>query len=162
MQRSTVVLVLVAGALVLLVAGAALVAAFSGNEERFDDGTPERAVQEYLHAIEDQDASAAFEFLAPALIERCGQLPREIVTRRGDTTIRATLDQVETQDSAATVYVDLSETFEYAPFGMDDPEQSLVFELADIEGAWRFTEMPWPLYCLGVPKASDVRLEASG
>jgi hypothetical protein len=161
MSRSTLVLVSVAAALALLVAAAAAVAALTGNEERFADGTPERAVQEYLHAIEDQDATAAFAFLAPALVERCGQLPREMVTRRGDTAIRATLDRVVTRDGAATVHVDLSETFQDAPFGMSDPEQSLVFELSEVDGAWRFTQMPWPLYCMTVPKASDVRLQAS-
>jgi hypothetical protein len=162
MQRSTVVLALVAGALVLLIAGAALVAALSGNEERFADGTPQRAVQQYLHAIDDNDASAAFEFLAPALVERCGSLPRDIVTRRGDSALRATLDRVVNREGTATVYVELSETYEAAPFGISDPEQSLVFELAQVDGAWRFSEMPWPLYCIGLPQASGPPSDADG
>jgi hypothetical protein len=154
MQRSTIVLVLAGGSLALLTVGAALVAALAGNEERFADGTPERAVQEYLHAIEDQDATAAFKFLAPALTERCGQPPREMVTQRGDNAFRASLQRTVTEDGAATVYVDLTETFRDPPFGISDPRQSVVFELTEVDGVWRFAEMPWPLYCIRVPKAS--------
>lgn len=160
MQRSTMALALIAASLALLVVGAALIAALAGNEERFADGTPERAVQEYLHAIDDKDASAALRFLAPALIGRCGVPPREMVTQRGDAAIRASLDRIVRGDGAATVYVNLSETFPDAPFGIADPEQSLVFELAEADGTWRFTEMPWPLFC-AMPKLTRTSFPVS-
>lgn len=140
---------MIAVVLAMLLAVSALVAALFREEDRFDEGTPERAVQEYLKAVEDKDATAAFSFLSPALVARCGSPPREAVTQRGSAAIRAVLEKTVPRGATAAVHVSLTETFRDTPFVASDTDQSLVFELAQVEGEWEFAEMPWPFsyYC---------------
>lgn len=151
MARSTVLLIGIGVVLAAAIAVAATVAALRGNEQEFEAGTPERTVQEYLRAIEDRDATAAFAFLAPSLLSRCDP-PREMVTQRGSgTSIRATLDETKISGTTATVRVQVSETFRDSPFSGGDFKQSVVFELEQVDGAWRFSQMPWPLFCVTKP-----------
>ncbi|HRC62676.1 MAG: hypothetical protein K1X87_02920 [Dehalococcoidia bacterium] len=153
MSRSTLSLLVMAALLVIAVGAAALIASLRSGEDELPAGTPERTVQLYLKAVEDHDATEAFSYLAPSLSARCASFPREEITQRGSSSIRATLDEVRVDGDRATVRVGLSETFGNAPFGTSDPKQSLTFELQQIEGQWRFTEAPWPLYC--APKLSS-------
>lgn len=147
MSRSTLLLLLIAALFAIAVAAAATVAALRGGEDELPAGTPERTVQLYLKAVEEHDATAAFSYFAPSLSTRCGYLPREAISQRGDASIRATLDEVRIDGERATVRVDLTETFRNTPFGASDPKQTLTFELQRIEGDWRFAEAPWPFYC---------------
>lgn len=150
MARSTVLLMAIGALLAAAIAVAATVAALRGDEEQFEAGTPERTVQDYLQAIEDRDPTAAFAFLSPGLLARCDP-PREVVTQRGGTSIRATLADREVTGNTATVRVELTESFRDSPFGGGGSKQTLSFELEQVDGAWRFSQMPWPLFCMTKP-----------
>jgi hypothetical protein len=130
---------------------AVVVALASGGEEPFPDGTPERAVQLYLQAVADRDASTALDFISPALLDECGAIPRDAVTGRRDARFRATLDETVSRDARVDVHVTITESYGDAPFGGGENSWPQVLELSDENGVWRFTQVPWPLYC--VPKA---------
>lgn len=147
MARSTVLLIVIALLLAATIGAAATVASLRGGEKQLPDGSPERAVQLYLNAIEDRDATAALAHLSPSLTARCGEIPRDMITARSEGSLRATLDDVRLDGNAATVRIQLTETFGGAPFGVSDPKQTLVFELERVNEEWRFSQMPWPLYC---------------
>jgi len=145
--RSTVLLVVIGMLFAVAIAAAAAVASIRGGEDELPEGTPGRVVQLYLRAVEDHDATKAYSYLSPELAERCRQFPKEVITRRGDTSIRATLDETRIEGPTATVRVELTETFDNSPFGQSDPRQTIVFELEQVNGEWRFSESPWLLYC---------------
>ena len=149
MARSTVVLLAIAALFVAVLSAAALIASRAGDETQFEEGTPERAVQRYLQAVEDSDATTALSFLSPALVTRCGKPERQQITQRGNSSIRATLQRSEVDGSSATVTIRLIETFREAPLGISDQSQTVAFELESVDGQWKFAEMPWPMewYC---------------
>lgn len=147
MARSTLLLIAIGIVFVVAVAAAAAVVAIRGGEDELPDGSPERVVQLYLRAVEDHDATEAFSYLSPGLAERC-TTSRDMITQRANASIRATLEEATVEGSSATVRVELTETFNNAPFGQSDPRQKLVFDLELVDGRWLFSESPWPLYCM--------------
>lgn len=148
MARSTVLLIVIGALLTVAIAAAAAVAAIRGAEDELPEGTPGRTVQLYLRAIEDRDATKAYSYLSPELASRCSRtFPKDAITNRGSASIRATLEETRIAGVTATVRVELTEHFGDAPFGQSDPKQKLVFQLEQVEGEWRFSESPWPLYC---------------
>lgn len=131
-----------------------VVALVAGGAQSFPDGSPERAVQQYLEAVGDRDAGAALDFISPALLDEC-TMPRDAITGRIDYRFRATLDETVTRaDDRVDVHVTITESFGDPPFGGGESSWPLVLELTNEEGEWRFTQVPWPLYC--VPKAERV------
>ncbi|MGE0133703.1 MAG: hypothetical protein AB7L91_06585 [Dehalococcoidia bacterium] len=147
MARSTVLLIVIGLVLAAAIAAAAVVAAQRGGEDELPDGTPGRTVQLYLRAVEDQDAAEAFSYLSPEVTDRCSTMPREVISRRGDIAIRATLEETKIDGDAATVRVELTERYDSSPFGSSDPKQTIVFDLERIEGEWLFSQPPWPIFC---------------
>ncbi|MDA0301722.1 MAG: hypothetical protein O2822_04275 [Chloroflexi bacterium] len=139
---------LVAAGIAIAVIAGILVTTFAGGEREYAPGTPERAVQDYLRAVSDRDATAAFAFFSPELLERCEPKPRESISSRGDSTIRATLDRSEVRDSTAEVRVRLTESYNTdSPFGSGESTFSQIYVLTRADGEWRFSEAPWPTYC---------------
>lgn len=147
MARSTVLLIVIGVLFAVAIAAAAVIASIRGGEDDLPEGTPGRVVQLYLKAVEDRDATKALTYLSPELASRCSTYPKEAITRRGDSSFRATLEETRIDGATATVRVELTETFRGAPFGQSDPKQTLVFELQQVSGEWRFSDSPWPLYC---------------
>ncbi len=145
MPHSTRWLVALGALVAALLVGSTLVALLAGGEQTFDEGTPERAVQQYLRAAADGDASAALALLTTQAQQRCPDL-RNVITR-DNLELRATLERTELRDGTAVVRVRLSERYGDPPFGGGESSQTVVFELTQAEGAWRITEPGWPFYC---------------
>jgi hypothetical protein len=147
MARSTVLLIVLGVLFAVAIAAAAAISALRGGEEALPDGTPGRTVQLYLKAVEDHDAIEAFSYLSPELALRCATFPKDVITNRGDASIRATLEETRVEGNTASVRVELSENFNSSPFGQDGFDQTLLFELVQVGGEWKFSSSPWPLYC---------------
>ncbi|MEI7925690.1 MAG: hypothetical protein WCI61_05840 [Chloroflexota bacterium] len=148
MATSTRWLAIVAAVIVIAVGGGIVVTTVVGGERAYAPGTPERTVQDYLHAVSDRDATAAFTFLAPDLLAKCEPKPRESISNRGSNTLRATLDRAVTRDGVADVRVRLTESYNSdGPFSSGENTFTQSFILQQVSGEWRFSEAPWPIYC---------------
>jgi len=146
MSGSTRWLIVVGAVLSVLVAAALAFTALLGHETAYPDGTPERVVQQYLHAVSDHDVGAATSFLTADLAARCETTYRDPIVNR-TSSLRATLDRAVTRDDTAEVHVRITETYGAGPFGSNESVQTVVFILARVDGAWRLSESPWPMYC---------------
>lgn len=148
-------LAIVAGGIALAVIAGIAVTVVAGGERRYAEGTPERTVQDYLRAVNDHDATAALAFLSPAATAQCADLPRDSITNRGSSSIRATLDRTTLRDTTAEVRVRITESYgSSGPFGNGESTMTQTFTLVQAQGQWRFSDAPWPLYCakpIGVP-----------
>jgi hypothetical protein len=131
--------------LVIVVAG--VLAAMRGGPQSFAADSPEYMVQQYVRAVADRDANKAISYMTPELQARCDTFPRDAITNRSRSNVRATLEDVKRGDKTATVRVGITENFGSGPFDSGDSTQTVVFELAQRADGWRFTDAPWPLYC---------------
>ncbi len=148
MTASTRWLAVVAGTIVVAVVTGILVTTLAGGERTYAPDSPERVVQDYLRAVSDRDATAAFAFFAPDLLAKCEPKPRESISNRGSSTLRASLDRAVTRDDTAEVRVRLTESYGTdSPFGSGDSSFTHTFVLTKLDGQWRFSEPPWPTYC---------------
>ena len=147
MSTSTRWLLGVGIAIAAAIVFAVVVALTVGDEQSFADGTPERTVQRYLEAVAERDASAALDFISPAVSDECGTIPRDAITSRRDARFRATLYETVPRDGRVDVHVTITESFGDAPFNGGESTWPLVLELTQEDGVWRFTQLPWPLYC---------------
>lgn len=147
MSGSTRWLVIVGVVVALAVVGSIAVSVTADHGPDYAEGTPERAVQDYLRAVADRDATRALAFFSTALSDRCASVSRESITRRGDSGFRATLDRTSQRDGRTIIDVSLTEVYGSGPFGRSESTQSLVFELVQENGVWRLSEAPWPFYC---------------
>lgn len=131
----------------IAVIAATVLTTLTEDEQEFAPGSPEAAVQGYLHAVADSDASTAFTYLSTSLVDSCGDFPRDVITQRGDYRFRATLVETVQRDSTVEVHVDVSERWGHPPFDSGESTWRQVFVLTQEDGAWRFSEPPWPTYC---------------
>lgn len=145
MPQSTRWLVVLGALVAALLVGSTLVALLAGDDQTFDEGTPERAVQQYLRTASAGDASAALALLTPEAQQRCPDL-RNFISR-DNLELRATLERSELRDATAVVRVRLSERYGDSPFGGGESSQTAIFELTQVDGAWRISEPGWPFYC---------------
>lgn len=147
MSASTRWLIGIGAVVVVAVVVSAVVALLATGAQEFPEGSPERAVQDYLAAVADDDADRAFSFLSSELTERCGTLPRDAITWRSATSFRAVLDDTRTRETGVEVRVRMTEFYGGGPFGRNESTWTVNFQLIDEDGAWRFSEAPWPLHC---------------
>jgi len=131
----------------VVVITAAVLTALAEDEQQFPPGSPEAAVQSYLREVANGDATAAFAYLSSDLLDHCGDFPRDAITQRGNYRFRATLVETVERDAFVEVNVDVSERWGDPPFGGGESTWRQVFVLSQEDGAWRFSESPWPLYC---------------
>ena len=108
-MTSTRWLVGVGVVLALFVAAALMFTAFAGRETVYSEGSPERAVQQYLHAVSDRDVGVATSFMTQELAARCATTYREPIVNR-TSSLRATLDRTTTRADTAEVHVRITET----------------------------------------------------
>jgi hypothetical protein len=145
---------LLAAVVVVLVIAAGVGASVTGGGARtYPEGSPERAVQQYLQAVAENDAARATEFLSADLAKRCVDYPRDAISNRGRQSVRATLEETTLRNGTASVRVTLIESYGSDPFGGGESTFSTVFDLRQEGGAWRFSQSPWPLYCPAVAPA---------
>ena len=134
----------------------AVAAASGGRTQSFADGTPERAVQQYLEAVAKRDSAAAMSMLSSDLARRCNDFSRDPISNQFREGVRATLEETTTRDGTARVQVRIIESYGSAPFSSGESSHSAIFELRQESGEWRFTETPWPLYCPPVATAPAI------
>ncbi|MBM4410592.1 MAG: hypothetical protein FJ037_04580 [Chloroflexi bacterium] len=147
MSASTRWLAILAAVIAVAVFAGILVTMGAGGADTYPEGSPERAVQDYLRAVGDREATTALSFISPELAARCSTTSREPIASRGSSGLRATLDRATTRGETAEVHVLITETYGSGPFGANESNQTAVFILARTDGQWRFTEPPWPLHC---------------
>lgn len=147
MSPSTRWLIGVGGLVVAAALVSAVVAMLASGVDEFPEGTPERAVQQYLAAVADRDATEAFTYLAPELVEECGTFPREPITQRGSSRFRAALEETVPHGDGVEVQVALTESYGDPPFDSGESTWTVTFRLEQRDGEWRFVEAPWPTYC---------------
>ena len=126
------------------------------------ENTPEGTVQRYLLAVEQEESRRAYEYLAPALRERCEFHHFRDSTRRRrwdsngvDGDLRVTLQGTQPFNGKVEVRVRIKRfqifnSFYRAPFEPIYDEYSRVhhFMLVQSNGSWRIVDQPWPLeYC---------------
>ena len=124
-----------------------VVAAMGSQPRTYAEDSPEYTVQQYVRAVADRDTTKALSYMSADLIARCDSLPRDPISNRGSSNIRATLDEVTRRDTTAVVRVRITESYGEAPFGGGESNQDVTFELMQASDGWWFTEAPWPLYC---------------
>lgn len=143
-------------AVVLVIVVAGVLAAMRGGPQSYPADSPEYTVQQYVRAVADRDATKAISYMTSELRDRCDTTPRDAITNRGRSNVRATLENVQRGDKTATVRVGITESYGSGPFDGGDSTQTVVFELVQQADGWRFTDAPWPLYCPSAP-AKPVR-----
>ena len=147
MSASTRWLAGVAVVVVLVLAAGIGAAALGGRAPQYAEGSPERAVQDYLAAVGDRDSTAAQTFFSAELRSRCRDYPRDMISRQSRQGLRATLERTTVHGDTAEVRVRITESYGDAPFNSNESSHTEVFALVREDGQWRFTDSPWPLYC---------------
>lgn len=112
---------------------------------RFDPGTPEAAVQDYIDAVLDDDADAAWALLAPGIQQRCGAEDLEARYRR-DGSGRIILRDTTNRGESATVEIEFNAVYLDGPFDVYESSYSERFNLRLVDGEWRISNVPWPYY----------------
>ena len=132
-----------------------IVVALTERAETLEEGTPERAVQAFLEAIEQEDYAAAYTFLSRDLTEDC--TVEEFATaniRSGDAIgdRRVTLLKTTLLDGSAIVETRVTRFEASGPFGASQDSFEQPFTLRREEGEWRLVEVKWPYYGCGKPR----------
>lgn len=147
-------LVWIAAAVAGLVALTLAVTLLSDSSpELLPEGSPERAVQDFLLAVEARDHPAAWALLSPELQRECavGDFGRSLGFR--ELSYRVRLESV-TQDAAgAQAAVRITGRFNAQPIPSESTHTQHFF-LVEIDGEWRLREAGWPFY--GCPSAPAV------
>ena len=132
----------------LLLIGSIFVALLN-DEDIFEPGTPERAVQQYLQHMERGDFEAAHGTLSPDLRSQCSveELFKQLSGRmdRIDDN-RITLKSVKLVGETTSVTVEVHEFRRGDLFGSSEWSHERRFFLRQIDGEWKFNDFPWPLY----------------
>ena len=139
---------------------ASIVVALLDSEETFPKGSAERAVQEYLKAVGDDDFEAAYGFLSAELMEECtiGEFAGGNVPMRSDLADdRITLEKTNTVGATVFVTVRVWQVRSSGPFGTSESSFEQRFSLGKQDEQWRFTEHPWPFLRCGPFKPEPAR-----
>ena len=134
-----------------------IVISLSNDEEVFDSGTPEYAVQQYLRSMGQGDFETARGNLSPDLQAECSieELFKQVSGRRDQLDDnRITLESVQLVGETTSVTVKVNEFRGGGLFGSSEWSYERRFFLRQIDDEWKFTEFPWPLtHC--EPSARD-------
>ena len=126
-----------------------IVVSLSNDEEVFDPGTPEHAVQQYLAHIESGDFETAYDGLSSELQAECrvDDLFKQVSGRmdRLDED-RITLESVKLVGETTSVTVEVHEFRRGELFGSSEWSHERRFFLRQFGGEWKFIDYPWPLY----------------
>jgi hypothetical protein len=128
-----------AGAVLVLVAVAAVAVVLRSGVEEFDADTPEGTVQRYVEALLDGDDQAAAAFLTP------GNEPCDFFDPGFLDTVRVGLIDVTTRDTSAGVQVRITTAGGEPPFERYESSSEGEFRLTrGPAGAWLVEQAPWP------------------
>ena len=134
-----------------------IVVALTQGEESFSEGTPERAVQLYLKAVQDEDYEAAYSLLSEELSEGCTVEQFATNAARSGDSLRnnwVSLKETKRLDGSAIVIARVSHISGNGLFGADEYSYDQPYTLKNEDGDWRLTENPWPYY--GCPPPSPI------
>jgi hypothetical protein len=130
-----------------VIAAVGVAVALGTRAPSYPSDSAEYAVQQYIAAVANRDATKAIGYLSPEVVTRCESIPREAITNRGRSSLRATLLDVTARDRMTVVRVRITESYGDAPFDGGESNMEQSFELTRGSDGWRFVESPWPLYC---------------
>lgn len=124
--------------------GALLFLASRGETTRFEAGSPEATVQSFLEAMVDRDNDRALSFMEPETKCDSSDLDRQYISPD------LTVDLVESSITGDRAQVKIRSRYSSGDlFGGWSEDHSI--GLTRIDGTWRITGTPWPLYeCDGV------------
>ena len=146
------------GILVAVLLAVGVILALAGGEQVLDEGTPERAVQDYLKAVSDQDYAAVHASLSKDEFPDCKV--EDLVSQgfRSGKTVRdqrITLEDTQIVNGTAIVTVGVSRLSSEGPFGSTERSHNQTYSLRQDDGAWKFIKYPWPYFnCGNKPPAS--------
>ncbi|HEU4807312.1 MAG TPA: hypothetical protein VFT01_03555 [Homoserinimonas sp.] len=129
-------------ALIAVLVIVALVVVFTrGAPQPLEEGTPQRAVQDYVTAVIDGDRDTALELLTPAWKEDCKAMDYGATT----TDVRITLISTQVHERTATVTVAVAASTNSGPFGESGYEYEEAFQLERSGDDWLIASVPWEL-----------------
>ena len=136
------------GALLGVLLIGSIVVSLSNDEDVFDPGTPEHAVQQYLRSMGQGDFETAHASLSPDLRSECSveDLFKQVSGSRLDhlDDDRITLESVQLVGETTHVAVKVHEFRRGGLFGSSEWSYERRFFLRQIDGEWKFTDFPWP------------------
>ena len=133
---------------VLIVAAIALT--LLQREQSFEEGTPEKAVQEFLKAYTAEDFGRAYDLWAEELKQDCSRdeyVQRSVGSGRrlSDSRVRLTDTEYVGEDGQRVVVLAReTRVTGDGPFSTSESSIRQRYTLALEQGEWRFTEVPWP------------------
>ncbi len=135
------------------------------SEKALDEGTPERAVQLYLKALQADDFKGAYALLSS---EVKGYCLLETFARAGDRgksqldRSRVTLKDTKDLDGSVMVTAEMSEISSGGLFGTEEHSFTQSFTLRQEEGEWRLTANLWPFFGCQKPPVEPARQPSPG
>ena len=142
------------GVLLTVLVVVSIVVGVTQREKPLPAGTPERAVQQFLKAIGDEDLKVAHAFMSDELKQACSieEFAGRTFGGRSDLkNSRVTLKETKYLDGPAVVIARVTSISRNEPFGTSERAYEERFTLVQEEGQWRFTANPWPYYGCGRP-----------
>ena len=129
---------------------ASIAVALTQREEPFTEGTPERAVQRFLGAIEAEDFALAHSLLSDDIQQECQVTDLASGSNSFDQNLkksRVTLEKTSILDDTAVVVVRVTRFRAGGPFEASEYSYQHSFSLERAsDGQWRIKESAWPFY----------------
>jgi hypothetical protein len=118
--------------------------------EQLQEGTPERAVQRYLLAADEDDYKTAYSLLTDELRDRCPMEAFAAGSSGGRTKLdsrRVTHEDTKYVDDTAVVIARVTNiSGGGGPFGSSESSYEQRFTLSLEEGEWRLARNAWPFF----------------
>ena len=150
------------GAFVAALLVVSLIIAFTSKAKPLPEGSPERAVQLFLMAAEDEDFVAAYDLFAEELkgecsLERFAQGYPGGVDRLRDS--RVTYVDSRALNGSRWVDARVTQVSSSGPFGTSEYSQEHRYMLVQEEGEWRISHYTWPRFGCAVPRYAPPLVE---
>jgi hypothetical protein len=137
------ILIVAAVVLVLAIVIAAIVGA-KRDAPVYEEGSPQAALQGYLDAVIDGDATEAYGYLSDDLRSECTLSDlRNAAAEAQDVTV--TLRTVRDEDGTVRIDVTIEQNGGGLLLG-GGYRYDETFILGDTNGVWKLSERPWPIY----------------
>jgi hypothetical protein len=135
--------VLAAGVgMIAVLAVAAAVISVGRDPVALDPGSPEATVQAYLAAIAEGDHGKALEQLAED--SECGLV--DLANAYRPESLEVVLKDTSIDGREAVVVVEITDVYDGGPFDSSGYAHEEVLLLTEVDGSWRLTGDPWPMY----------------
>ena len=130
------------------------------REQSFEDGTPEKAVQDFLKVYSADDFGRAYDLWAEELKQGCSRdeyIEQSVGSggRLSDSRVRLTDTEYVGEDGQRVVVLAReTRVTGDGPFSTSESSIRQRYTLALEQGEWRFTKVPWPSG--GCPRANPL------